>query len=115
VISNERPSPFNRRPYQGQAYGHPQYGQPKPPVPEDTIKSVEIQVERKIFVFALKENVRGRFLRITEDAGGKHNTIIIPATGLEDFNRVVNEMVKALEAAPVKNEPAGEDDSVGNR
>jgi len=75
MISNERPSPFARRPY----------GQPKPPVNEDTLKSEKIQIERKTFLLTLKENPRGRFLRITEDVGGRRDTIIIPATGLEDF------------------------------
>jgi hypothetical protein len=72
MISNERPSPFGRRPYQGQNQGYGQsYGQPKPQVQEDTLKSETIQIERKTFVFTLKENPRGRFLRITEDVGGR--------------------------------------------
>lgn len=107
MISNERPSPYGRRPYQSHGYGsphhHPQhYGQPKPHVQEDTLKSGEIQIERKTFVFTLKENPRGRFLRITEDVGGRRDTIIIPSTGLEDFKRLLNEMVKASEEMPAK-------------
>ena len=98
MISNERPSPFARRPY-----GQPPYGQPKPPVQEDTLKSEEIQIERKVFVFTLKENPRGRFLRITEDAGGRHDTIIIPSTGLEEFKKLLDEMVKAADEIPPKN------------
>src|SRR5208282_2899721 len=84
MISNERPSPFGYRPY----------SQPKPPVQEDTLKSEKIQIERKTFVLTLKENPRGRFLRITEDVGGRRDTIIIPAPGLPDFLRVLSEMVK---------------------
>jgi hypothetical protein len=98
MISNERPSPFGgRRPYQG-------YGQPKPPVNEDTLKSEKIQIERKTFVFTLKENPRGRFLRITEDVGGRRDTIIIPSTGLEDFKKLVDEMVKTSNEMPQKNQ-----------
>jgi hypothetical protein len=93
MISNERPSPFGRRPYQGQA-GHG-YSQTKPQIQEDTLKSGEVQIERKNFVFTLKENPRGRFLRITEDVGGRRDTIIIPSTGLEEFKKLVDEMVKA--------------------
>ena len=92
MISNERPSPFGRRPY----------GQPKPPVNEDTLKSEKIQIERKTFLFTLKENPRGRFLRITEDVGGRRDTIIIPATGLEDFRKLLDEMVKAVGETPAK-------------
>ena len=92
MISNERPSPFARRPY----------GQPKPPVNEDTLKSEKIQIERKTFLLTLKENPRGRFLRITEDVGGRRDTIIIPATGLEDFKKLLDEMVKASAELPQK-------------
>ena len=118
MISNERPSPYGRRPYQSQGYGgqqhHGQHGnyaphgnyQPKPHVQEDTLKSGEVQIERKTFVFSLKENPRGRFLRITEDVGGRRDTIIIPSTGLEDFKRLLNEMVKAAEEMPPKDPDA---------
>jgi len=105
MISNERPSPYGRRPYQGQGGGSYQgggYGQPKPPVQEDTLKSDKIQIERKSFVFTLKENPRGRFLRITEDVGGRRDTIIIPSTGLEEFKKLVDEMVKASAEIPEK-------------
>lgn len=92
MISNERPSPFGQRPY----------GQPRPPSNEDTLKSEKIQIERKTFVLTLKENPRGRFLRITEDVAGRRDTIIIPATGLEDFRKLVDEMVKAAGEIPPK-------------
>ena len=93
MISNERPSPFGGRPYQGQ---------PRPPSNEDTLKSEKVQIERKTFVFTLKENPRGRFLRITEDVGGRRDTIIIPAPGLEDFKKMIDDMVKASAEIPVK-------------
>ena len=92
MISNERPSPFGYRPY----------SQPKPPVQEDTLKNEKIQIERKTFVFTLKENPRGRFLRISEDAGGRRDTIIIPSTGLEEFRKLLDEMVKAANEIPPK-------------
>ena len=82
---------------------------PKPPVNEDTLKSGQIQIERKTFVFTLKENLRGRLLRITEDLGGRRNSIIIPSTGLEDFKKLLEEMIKASdEIAPGKNSPPPE-------
>jgi len=93
MISNERPSP----------YGQPRhYGAPKLPVNEDTLKSDKIQIERKTFLLTLKENPRGRFLRITEDVGGRRDTIIIPATGLDDFKKLVDDMVKASSEIPPK-------------
>ena len=71
---------------------------PKPGLQEDTLKSENLQIERKTFVFALKENPRGRFVRITEDVGGRRDTIIVPASGLREFQRAFDEMVKAAEA-----------------
>ncbi len=103
MISNERPSPFGNR--QHSSHGsHGSHGFPKPPVNEETLKSDKIQIERKTFVFALKENPRGRFLRITEDVGGRRDTIIIPAPGLEDFRKLLDDMVKASAEVPPKAE-----------
>ena len=106
MISNERPSPYQRQPYR-QPYHQP-YPQPppRPFIQEDTLKSEHIQIERKSFLLTLKENPRGRFLRISEEVGGKRNTIIIPATGLVDFKRVLDAMVKAANEVPAKCEPA---------
>lgn len=90
MFSNERSSLSPRKPYAAQ----------KAPVAEDTLHSAEVQIERKLFLFTLKENPRGRFLRITEDVGGRRDTIIIPSTGLADFKRVVDEMVREAEEIP---------------
>lgn len=97
MISNERSSsPHRQRPH----------GPPRPPVNEDTLKLDKVQIERKTFVFTLKENPRGRFLRITEDVGGRRDTIIIPAPGLEDFRKMLDDMVKASTEIPPKAPPA---------
>jgi hypothetical protein len=74
----------------------------RPNVQEQSLRTDRIQIERKAFVFALKENPRGRFLRITEDVPGRRETIIIPAPGLEEFMRVLEEMVKAAETTAPK-------------
>jgi len=97
MISNERPSPYGNRAY---GYGYT----PKPHVAEDTLRTEKIQVERKTFVLTLRENPRGRFLRITEDVGGRRDTVIIPAPGLEDFRNLLDEMVKASAETPPKAE-----------
>ncbi|HEV2210458.1 MAG TPA: PUR family DNA/RNA-binding protein [Verrucomicrobiae bacterium] len=102
MISNDRPSPFG---------GNRHHGPPKAPINEETLKSDKVQIERKTFLFALKENPRGRFLRITEDVGGRRDTIIIPAPGLEDFKRLLDDMVRAAGepgAAPAGQEQTGE-------
>ncbi len=98
MISNERPSPYGNRPYS--SYNS---AQPRPPVNEDTLKTDKIQIERKTFIFTLKENPRGRFLRITEDVNGRRDSVIIPSTGLEEFKRILDDMVKAsIEIPPPK-------------
>jgi hypothetical protein len=95
MISNERPSPYGHRPYPGV---------PKPSVVEDTLKSDKIQIERKTFVFSLKENPRGRFLRITEDVNGRRDTIIVPATGLDEFRSMLDVMIQVSGELPAKSE-----------
>lgn len=72
----------------------------KPAVEEKTIRTERIQIERKSFTFILKENPRGRFLRITEDVSGRRDTIIIPAPGLEEFRRVLDEIASTSAETP---------------
>ncbi len=96
MISNERPSSSG---FSGYNAG------PKPSINEETLRTEKIQIERKAFIFALKENPRGRFLRITEDVGGRRDTIIIPAPGLEDFRKILDEMVKTSLQTPTKTPP----------
>lgn len=110
MISNERPSPYGNRNYGHGGGGHGHSGHSghtgghshKPAVVEDTLRSDKVQIERKTFLFTLKENPRGRFLRITEDVNGRRDTIIIPATGLEDFRKIVDDMVKSSAETPPK-------------
>lgn len=92
MTSNERPSPHG---YGRQDNTHFQ----KKSVNEETLKSEKLQIERKTFILTLKQNPRGKFLRITEDVGGRRDSIIIPATGLTEFRKVFDEMVKASEQA----------------
>jgi PurA-like ssDNA and RNA-binding protein len=94
MISNDRQT--------SQAQANRPHRSFKPPVAEDTLKSDKIQIERKTFLFSLRENPRGRFLRITEDVGGRRDTIIIPAPGLEDFKKILDDMVQAAADTPPK-------------
>jgi hypothetical protein len=103
MITNQRSTPYGRSPQlTHHGYNQLKFNQPKPVVAEDTLKSAEVQIERKAFVFTLKENPRGRFLRITEGVGGRRDTIIVPSTGLIEFQKLIEEMVKASEAIPEK-------------
>ena len=45
----------------------------------------KILADRKIFFLDLKENARGRVVKITEDVSGNRDTIMVPAEILGDF------------------------------
>ena len=65
--------------------------------------SEQLQIERKLFSFELRENPRGRFLKVTEDVGGRRDTIIIPATGLEELRTILDRAIAAdTSAGPSK-------------
>jgi PurA ssDNA and RNA-binding protein len=59
----------------------------------DPLASEKIQVDRKVFFLDLKENQRGRFLKITEDVSGRRDTIMLPASALKDFVSALSRLV----------------------
>jgi len=73
---------------------------------ETIIQSGKVLVERKQFFFDLKENERGRFLKITEEVNGRRDTIIIPSTGLNDFADLLQDMIEFDEENEAGNIPA---------
>ena len=60
---------------------------------DNLIASKEIQVERKHLAIEYRENSQGRFLRITEEARGRRNTVIVPRTGLAEFLHSIAEVL----------------------
>ena len=62
---------------------------------DQVLDSRELQVERKFFRFEVRENDRGRFLRITEENQGRRNTVIVPDSGFADFAKVIAEVLSA--------------------
>ncbi len=81
---------------------------PLPPgaVEEKLLRSERLQIERKVFTLSLRENPRGRFLRITEDVSGRHDTVIVPAPGLDEFLRVLTDIARTSAETPYE-PPAG--------
>jgi hypothetical protein len=67
---------------------------------DSILEAKEVQIERKRFHFEFRENERGRFLRITEEAHGRRNTIIVPSTGLNDFTAAIDDVLGADGHAP---------------
>jgi hypothetical protein len=74
----------------------------KPPTVEDILKTEVMQLECKNITINLKENRKGKFLRIIEESNGHHNHIIVPASGLTEFARILSDMIAAANALPSK-------------
>lgn len=49
-----------------------------------------LQVEHKLFYFDLKENPRGRYLKISEKTSATRSTIIVPFSGISWFLDLFN-------------------------
>ncbi|TYJ41609.1 hypothetical protein E1A91_A03G034600v1 [Gossypium mustelinum] len=49
-----------------------------------------LQVEHKLFYFDLKENPRGRYLKISEKTSATRSTIIVPSSGISWFLDLFN-------------------------
>lgn len=62
------------------------------------LRSIHVRIERKHLTLDLKENSRGRFLRITEEVNGRRNTVIVPATGLELFQEALRNVIWSCKA-----------------
>lgn len=54
----------------------------------------KIVTERKQFFLDLKENNRGRVLKITEDVHGRRDTIMVPAEALQDFHDAIGRILE---------------------
>lgn len=59
----------------------------------EPLASEKINVDRKIFFLDLKENARGRFLKITEDVGGRRDTIMLPSAAFRDFADALQRLI----------------------
>jgi hypothetical protein len=60
----------------------------------EAIASEKVSHERKVFFLDLKENQRGRFLKITEDVGGRRDTIMLPAPAFREFLEALQRLVE---------------------
>lgn len=60
---------------------------------DQVLATRELQVERKFFALEVRENERGRFLRITEENQGRRNTVIVPDSGFADFAKALGEVM----------------------
>ena len=66
---------------------------PGPKMPSEPIATEKVVLDRKVFFLDLKVNQRGRFLKITEDVGGRRDTVMIPAGAFQDFLEAFTRLV----------------------
>lgn len=52
---------------------------------DDLLHTEKILADRKTFYLDLKENARGKVIKITEEVSGNRDTIMVPAEILGDF------------------------------
>lgn len=51
----------------------------------ELLHTEKIISDRKVFYLDLKENQRGKVIKITEDVSGNRDTIMVPAEIIDDF------------------------------
>jgi hypothetical protein len=73
----------------------------QPSNPHEVLASEQLTADRKRFYLDLKENSRGRFFKITEDVGGRRDTIMLPIELAQEF---VNALQRLLDVEQSLNE-----------
>lgn len=64
------------------------------PIPNPPLASEKLAIDRKIFFLDLKENDRGRFIKITEDVGGRRDTIMVPMAAGKEFHELLGRLLE---------------------
>lgn len=59
----------------------------------DFLKSEKVCADRKVFYLDLKENDRGRVVKITEDVNGRCDTIMLPMSALRELVDTLDEFL----------------------
>lgn len=74
--------------------------QVKKQLQESTLYSANLPGDPKSIQFMLKENQRGRFVRIVEGDGVRFTSIMIPARQLEEFRKTLDQAIKISNQTP---------------
>ena len=64
---------------------------------QEVLHTEKILADRKIFFLDLKENARGRVVKITEDVSGNRDTIMVPAEILGDFIEALTDIKETVD------------------
>jgi hypothetical protein len=62
---------------------------------DEPLHTEKIITDRKIYFIDLKENARGKFVKITEDVRGRRDTILLPCEALEEFINALQNIQEA--------------------
>ena len=73
----------------------------------DLLHTEKILADRKVFFLDLKENARGKVVKITEDVSGNRDTIMVPAEILGDFIGALQD-IQATSEGDSEEEPDSE-------
>ena len=65
---------------------------------QDVLHTEKIISDRKTFFLDLKENARGRVVKITEDVSGNRDTIMVPAEILNDFIEALQDIKETADS-----------------
>ncbi len=79
--------------------GRGRYGDDRPPPPAPLITE-KISSDRKLFFLDLKENNRGRVVKITEDVRGRRDTIMVPMETLQEFYDAIGRILDYDRSSP---------------
>jgi hypothetical protein len=71
----------------------PEHSYRPEPQSHESIASERVDIERKKFFLDLKENARGRVFKITEDVGGRRDTLMLPAEAAAEFLAALQRIV----------------------
>lgn len=63
----------------------------------ELLHTEKIISDRKIFYLDLKENNRGKVIKITEDVNGNRDTIMVPAEIIDDFIGALEDIRETIE------------------
>lgn len=63
---------------------------------DEPLHTEKIMTDRKVYFIDLKENARGKFVKITEDVRGRRDTILLPCEALEEFINALQNVRQAF-------------------
>lgn len=77
---------------------------------DDTIHSEKIVADRKTFFLDLKENARGKVIRITEKVSNNRDRIMVPAEIIDEFIAALEDIRETIRGNDAPSPQDGQED-----